>query len=365
MKYTSTTQTVLWFRDRYREGTLDLRKPYQRKPVWMARQKCFLVETMLLGLPIPEVFMELNVSTSQGEPVEEWGVIDGQQRIRAILQFIGSETDEDEAGHNGFALDKLLTTSPWLNMTFNELPEADQQRIWQTKLAVRELTPDMATEVGDMFRRLNKFLTPLNGQELRNATYSGPFIRLAETLADDEYWAENGMVTPAQIRRMNDIEFVSELLIGVLHGPQGGSAKIVDDYYAQYEDYDDEFPGQRSAVKLFRESSQLVRGLFPAIREGRWGNKTDFYSLFVACSYLLRGGVLPPSHYGKLRQLVSEFGHRVDERLANEDVQVGEPVATYVRAVARGANDKARRASRHAALCELMEPYFKPRKRTA
>lgn len=52
---------------------------------------------------------------------------------------------------------------------------------------------------------------------------------------------------------MKDIEFASELLIGVIHGPQGGSAKNIDKYYARYEDYDDEFPGQRVAVRRFEE----------------------------------------------------------------------------------------------------------------
>src|SRR5207245_1440160 len=100
-------------------------------------------------------------------------------------------------------------------------------------------------EVRDMFRRLNKYLTPLKPQELRNATYSGPFAVLVQKLADDKYWAEKGIVSPALIRRQNDVEFVSELMIGVLHGPQGGGAAVIDQYYSQYEDFEDEFPGQK------------------------------------------------------------------------------------------------------------------------
>ena len=110
-----------------------------------------------------------------------------------------------------------------------------------------------------MFDRLNRYLSPLKPQELRHSTYRGPFLKLAERLADDEYWAENKIVTTAAIRRMGDVEFVSELLIGVMHGPQGGSAAIIDEYYAEYEDYEDEFPQQRSTVKSFQKTLNLHR----------------------------------------------------------------------------------------------------------
>ena len=61
-------------------------------------------------------------------------------------------------------------------------------------MAVRELTN--ATDRGDAgpIRRLNRYLTKLNDQELRNATYSGPLVQLVAELADNDYWAENGVV---------------------------------------------------------------------------------------------------------------------------------------------------------------------------
>ena len=58
MKYSPTTQNVAWFRDRYLEGLLDLKPPFQRKPVWSKKQKHFLIESVLLGLPIPELYLQ-------------------------------------------------------------------------------------------------------------------------------------------------------------------------------------------------------------------------------------------------------------------------------------------------------------------
>ncbi len=212
-----------------------------------------------------------------------------------------------------------------------------------------------------MFRRLNQFLTPLKPQELRNATYNGPFVHLAMDLADNEYWAENRIVRPVAIRRMADIEFVSELLIGSLHGPQGGSSAVIDEYYRQYEDYEDEFPSQRRAEKLFNGTLETIQSILPSIKDTRWNNKTDFYSLFVAIAHLLRTSRLPSSRTSRLRRDLLDFAGKVDQRMSDETVKASKDVIDYVRAVEKGVNDKPRRAVRHAILLTIIRPYYKPK----
>jgi hypothetical protein len=200
-------------------------------------------------------------------------------------------------------------------------------------------------------------LTPLKPQELRNARFTGPFVSLAVRLADNEYWAENRIVSAAMIRRMGDVEFASELLIGVLHGPQGGSSKVIDSYYAQYEDYEDEFPDQSKAEKLFAKVLLTVQNVLPDIRDTRWRNKTDFYSLFVAITYLTRkGGMLKSAT--RLRRALSKFEGEIDERFSDEGASVRKEAVSYVRNVEKGANDKLRRANRHAALLEVIGEFF-------
>ena len=118
MEFDSNTQPISWFNDRNNDGSLILKPPFQRKPIWAARQKCYLIESILLKLPIPEVYMQ-TVTSEDGKTT--YAVVDGQQRIRTVLQFIGSERDIDQLDANKFALDKLLTTSPWRNYTFADL----------------------------------------------------------------------------------------------------------------------------------------------------------------------------------------------------------------------------------------------------
>lgn len=361
MEFVSTMHPLSWFRDRYRDETLVIGPRYQRKPVWTTRQKCYLVETILLGLPIPEIFIH---QTTSAEGETTFAIVDGQQRIRAVLQFIGSETDPDEEEYNKFVLDKLDHDSEWRDLSFSELDEDEKKVFYRYNFSVRYLQTERDEDVRDMFRRLNKFLTPLRPQELRNATYLGPFIRLAERLADNEYWSENRIVKPASIRRQGDIEFVSELLIGVLHGPQGGSSKIIDDYYSQYEDYDDEFPDQRAATRLFDLTLRTAQRILPNIKETRWSNKTDFYTVFVTLASLLRLKEIIARKITRMRLALNDFADQIDARLADEKADVSKEAVDYVRAVEKGANDKRRRANRQLALIQIIDEFFREKRKT-
>ena len=355
MDYTSSPQSISWFKDRYLEGNLEIRPPYQRKPVWVARQRSSLVETILFGLPIPEVFIQRS-TTPTGETT--YALVDGQQRIRTILQFIGVETGPEEQEHNRFALDRLDTDSLWSNVAFDDLDDDQRVKFFDYQITVRYLLTNDETQVRDMFRRLNKFLTPLKPQELRNAIYTGPFIRLATRLADDEYWAINRVITPASIRRMGDIEFVSELLIGTMHGPQGGSQRIIDEYYEKYEDYESEFPDQRRIRALYDRILDTIQVIFPDISKHRWGNKTDFYTLFIALASMLRKKVLPKGKVDLMRERLINFAEEVDTRLADETAKVSQDAIEYVRAVEKGANMKQRRAARHSVMLRIIETCF-------
>ena len=231
MKFTSTLHPISWFRDHYLNGGLAIKPPFQRRPVWTPKQKCYLIETILLDLPIPEIYVQRSV-TSEG--VETFAIVDGQQRIRSVLQFIGSESDEEEREFNEFELDKLDATSRWRGFSFADLSDEQKKDFFSYEFTVRYLYTESDDDTRDVFRRLNKYLTPLKPQELRNATYSGPFARLAEKLADDEYWAENKIITPASIRRQGDVEFVCGVDDRHLAWSSGGSGRhLINEYYSR------------------------------------------------------------------------------------------------------------------------------------
>ena len=338
--------------ERETEGNLILQPGFQRRRVWTDRQKSNLMESILLGLPVPEIYMQVKTD-SEGK--SEYIVVDGQQRIGSILDFVGVNYREP------FELKGLDKNSNWIGYSFSTLTDEQKVDFYGHSMAVRYLQDANLEEIEDLFRRLNKYLTPLNPQELRNSTYKGPFLRLSEHFADDSFWPENGLATPAAIRRMGDIEFVSDLIIGVLHGPQAGNARTIDDYYAMYEDYEHEFPGQRGCRRRFTLALELVQEIVPGIRSTRWSNKTDFYSLFVATAHLLRDHMLPGDGIEEVRKAVAKFAHAIVEYQQDESASVNEEVANYVEAIRRGSSDRHRRGVRHQSLLSVISPFYQKR----
>lgn len=347
MRFVASQQAVAWFFTEQGEGRLSLSPPYQRRPVWTLRQQSHLVESILLELPIPEIFLQ---QTNQPDGTVHYTVVDGQQRIRAILEFVG------DAEEPGFALGHVDPASPHYGRSFRDLTEAELAQFWGYRLAVRMLDDATNADLRDLFQRINRYLTPLTAQELRNATYSGPFARLAEHLANDEFWSERGIIAPRSIRRMADIEFVSDLLIGVMHGPQGGDRATLDDYYAMYEEYETAFPDEPQVTRQFARTRDIIETLFPDLRQHRWHNKTDFYSLFVALAGLLPAKPPAPALAGELRDVLDNFEREVEAWAADDQADVAPFVPAYVRAVQRGSPDKSRRTARHQALVSALRP---------
>lgn len=355
MRHASRSQSISWFQEQYKLGRLTLRPPFQRKPVWTQKQRSALIESILLDIPIPEVYVQV----SQAEDgSEQFGVVDGQQRLRTILQFIGIEKTEDqeEDDYNLFALDALPAASPHKGFLFAQLTGEPRRLFYQYEMCVRFLYTDLLSDVEDVFKRLNKFTLPLKPQELRNATFHGPFMKLSEEFADNDYWAVNRIVTPAAIRRMSDIEMMSDLLIGLLHGPQGGSAGIINSYYEHYEQFEDQFPEQDRVRKEFDTTLALIQRLFPEIgMVPRWGNRADFYSLFVALASFSRTTRIKRSQERAIRDALIAFAESVSARLEKPSTKTSAEARKYARAIEKGSNDKARRTDRHEALLKIIE----------
>lgn len=351
MKHSSQPQSISWFQKQYRDGNLVLRPPFQRKPVWTDKQRCALIESILMNIPIPEVYVQVTADQA-GEQL--FAVVDGQQRLRTILQFIGLEREDDREGedNNGFKLAQLPEASTFKGASFVDIVGTPRENFFQYEICVRKMFTGVLTEVEDVFKRLNKFTMPLKAQELRNATFHGAFANLSEALANDEYWAVNRIVSPAAIRRMADIEMMSDLLIGLMHGPQGGSAKIINSYYETYELYEDDFPDETRVTRLFKKVKDTIEGLFLDISETRWSNRADFYSLFVALGSCFQHSSLAKSHERALRDDLVKFGENITSKLATTS-RTG-PAGRYAAAIEKGSNDKARRSDRHDVLTDVI-----------
>jgi hypothetical protein len=330
----TTHRTVSWFRKTFLNDELELAAPFQRNPVWTDVQKAYLIDTILNGLPIPELYMQ-DVGDEEGD--ERHIVVDGQQRVRAVLDFV----------QGTYSLEGEEVTKKWRGLSFEELSADEKKAVFGYKFVVRVLPAMEEDGIRKIFARLNRNVVALNEQELRNATYWGPFIKAIQYMADeDPFWADSGLFSANDHRRMIDHEYLSELAIAYLHGPQNKKDRL-DHYYQLYEE---RFEDRERLIKTFRKVTAEIGQLIIRLSGTRWKKKSDFYTLFLALAPMEDEFPWSADRRTEISQRLADFGARVDSLLRLEEDEWGtqqdENVVAYARNVARAASDRANRVAR-------------------
>lgn len=176
---------------RYQRKKLDPQPFFQRYQVWSKQKESRLIESILLDLPIPLVYLA-------EEPDETTTVIDGQQRLMAIFRFLA----DDYA---------LVGVSPKIEgRKFSHLSEELQDRIEDSKISVVKVLKESDPEVKFLlFQRLNEGSTSLNDQELRNCVHRGNYNNWLKKLAEDSDWRKIlNLSGSSPHKRMVDIELL-------------------------------------------------------------------------------------------------------------------------------------------------------------
>jgi hypothetical protein len=208
-------------------------------------------------------------------------------------------------------------------------------------------------ELRAMFQRLNRNVVALNQQELRHATYWGAFITCMEKLAEDDRWTNVGVFTSNDIRRMLDIEYISEIVIGYLHGVQNKKDQL-DHWYKAYEK---QFESRRDVVSTVNAVLGEIIACLPSILNSRWKKKSDFYTLFLAFAEYKNKIPFSSNARTSLGDALSKFGDKVDEYVKDPDAKgVSKGAKAYGQAVERAASDFKNRKTR---LDELLKIFRK------
>src|SRR5713101_2740959 len=127
-KRNPTTKDVALLKQLHELGQLELAPEFQRLSVWPPAAKAYLIDTIIEDKPIPLMFLQKVVSMQTGR--QGFAVIDGQQRLRAIFDFI-----EDK-----YRLTQSPRRSAHFNKKFSELPGSVKDRIRNYDLPVQELS---------------------------------------------------------------------------------------------------------------------------------------------------------------------------------------------------------------------------------
>jgi hypothetical protein len=182
---------------------------YQRRFVWKIEQASKLIESFLMGLPVPQVFLYVNEE-------DQLEVIDGQQRLMSIKYFLeGLYGEEDDRGRRQtFKLKGLAQRSEYNGKMFSELSTKDQRKLKNSTLRainIKQLKPrGSGDSVFHIFERLNTGGTQLKAQEIRNAVYRGAIVDALKRMNDNPNWRNIlGMTRPDKNQR--DIELILRL----------------------------------------------------------------------------------------------------------------------------------------------------------
>jgi hypothetical protein len=271
------TLALSWFFGEYQKKTLVLQPKYQRNPIWSLGQKCFLIDSLISGCPIPQVYININTVGSGAEKITTYEVVDGQQRLRTILEFISGEWSLLGGIEKSYPVSAEYVKQ--VGRRYSELPDNLQNAIWDYPLAVQEIRGWDDFAIRAMFRRLNYVNERLNAQELRHSQYFGEFNSAVEHLARNEFWDEIKLFSRRDSERMKDVEFISELFVIVLDGIQEGQSTL-DSFYASY---DVVFPNRNRLIARFKQVIESLTSIRTLIATSRFHKKADFYALFAAC----------------------------------------------------------------------------------
>lgn len=249
---------------------------FQRRLVWGDKQKVKLIETILMGYPIPEIYLHAQ-PIDPGDLKQRHSVVDGQQRMSCLEQFTNDEWPLEIR-----YLEKANRAEEYGDKKYSELPSKIKSKILQYIFHTRIIDSDVAiADVKKVFKRINETDRSLNLQEIRHAEFDGKFIGLAEELANKSFWQDYSVFTLNGIRRMADVEFTTSLLIYLRLGITTDTSAIVN---RMYDTFNDSYPERAADKKIISERLMKISKIFEKSEETRrlFSLPVHLYTLFTS-----------------------------------------------------------------------------------
>lgn len=343
------SRPIKWLADGLKNGTIIIDNTFQRRYVWILKDKVSLIETILMGYPIPEVYLWQNETDPEtGDTTHS--IVDGQQRLGAVQSYINDEFSLERK-----SLDDDNHTANFCGKKFSELTPEEKSNIWKYDFSVRFINGSIGIDaITKLFLRLNRTNTTLNPQELRNAEFNGEFIKLADEISELEFWGKYELFSNTDLRRMLDIQFISTILIFIRMGiaeetTQSAINKV-------YDQYNENYPESEQDRALFESLIEIVDKLIchdNKITEIA-RKKTHLYTIFNLAYFLLQTEFGKGNNYESVVYSLNEWFARYENGSSFDDVYKDSLLSDYRALSQEGVQKKTNRLKR----MEILRDYI-------
>jgi len=236
----------------YKEGNLILNPPYQRRFIWSLEDQQILIESIGNNYPIPNLFL---LETIKGK----FDMVDGQQRTRTIISFFNEGFEDFE----GYKYNKELYPN------FKNYPIS--------MIIIEKISKDDIS-IEEFYGLVNSAGIHLNRPELKKAEfYDTEFLKLINKCNSYSNFKDLGLFTDAVLKRMNDMDFVSELIVLLKDGITDKKEKV--DKLFEKDVTTNESDDLEKRFKKISDSLFALNKIF-SIKKTRYKQRNDFYTLF-------------------------------------------------------------------------------------
>lgn len=248
---------------------IEISPAYQRQFRWDHERQSRLIESLLLGIPVPPLFMATNVDASEGT---SWEVVDGLQRLLSLVNFTGDAATRKSTALTGDPL--VLTGMEKLESledhSFDDLPPDIQTGLEDRPIRVIVLNDKSDLQVRfDLFERLNTGGIRLTDHEVRECVFMGDFINLLVELSEMDDFK-----TVVRLAKGNQKDGTAQeyaLRFFAFHDRYKKFDHSVKDFLNEYCEYGANHPRLTARRKLFKETFEYLAAVFPDGLKSRKG----------------------------------------------------------------------------------------------
>lgn len=247
---------------RIKDKTLILQPDFQRKFVWTTTHKEAFIETILKGLPFPEIYTaQSGIDIEKIETQEV--VVDGQQRLSTLVQYI----DEPE-GSKIFG--KLVPK-------FRELAIDSQKEFLNYNVVIRDLEDISPEYIREIFKRINQTKFNLQQVEIQNAVYDGEFITTAKEILKSVESQHIPIFSESEMSRMSDLHFILSIMATLEIGGYFTRDSEIEKMVAMYND---NFPNKEMALDKIVSVLLGIKSM-NLEPDSIWYRKSNFFTLVI------------------------------------------------------------------------------------